>query len=194
MTECCCCGCKPQSLFTGSESTPADAIALFDGKDLSHWVKRESDDPAEWKVENGYAEVAPRTGDFCTKELFTDCHVHVEFWLPLMADKKGQARANSGVYLQGRYEVQVLDSHELGPQDVISLPALLVAVDREAAGVSGALDEEHASRTSRVRYCHEPPAVEREPGRRQVHLSASGKPPGEAPYSLTVTKAGKALM
>lgn len=117
MSESCCCGCKPQSLFTGSESVPADAIVLFDGKDLSQWVKRGSTDPAEWKVENGYFEVMPRTGDIRTKELFTDCQVHIEFWLPLMADCKGQARANSGVYLQGRYEVQVLDSHGLDSKD-----------------------------------------------------------------------------
>src|SRR5881394_3082222 len=62
-------------------------------------------------------EVAPGTGDIHTKEVFGDCHLHVEFWLPLMADKTGQARANSGVYLQGRYEVQVLDSYGLNSQD-----------------------------------------------------------------------------
>jgi len=117
MTESCCCGCGPQSLFTGSESIPADAIVLFDGKDLSQWVKRGSDELVEWKVENGYFEVVPRTGDICTKELFTDYQVHVEFRLPLMADCKGQARANSGVYLQGRYEVQVLDSYGLDSKD-----------------------------------------------------------------------------
>lgn len=76
-----------------------------------------SNEPPAWKVENGYVEVAPRTGTIRTKEVFTDCQLHVEFWLPLMADCKGQARANSGVYLQGRYEVQVLDSYELDSKD-----------------------------------------------------------------------------
>ena len=111
----CECGCGAKGpLFKGAEGVPADAIVLFDGKDFSAWVKRgDPNAPAEWKVENGYVEVAPRTGDVCTKELFTDCQVHVEFWLPLMADARGQGRANSGVYLQGRYEVQVLDSYEL---------------------------------------------------------------------------------
>lgn len=113
----CCCGCKPRTLFTGAETIPADAVVLFDGKDMSEWVKRGTDEPVGWKVENGYVEVVPRTGDVCTKELFTDCQLHVEFWLPLMADCKGQARANSGVYLQGRYEVQVLDSYELDSKD-----------------------------------------------------------------------------
>lgn len=119
MSECCscCCGVK-KSLFQGAESVPADAMVLFDGKDFSQWVKRaDSSAPAEWKVESGYVEVVPKTGDVCTKELFTDCQLHVEFWLPLMADCKGQARANSGVYLQGRYEVQVLDSYGLDSKD-----------------------------------------------------------------------------
>lgn len=104
-------------LYNGSEAVPADAVVLFDGKDLSAWHKRGSDEAAGWKVENGYMEVVPGTGDICTKELFEDVQLHVEFWLPLMADCKGQARSNSGVYLQGRYEVQVLDSYELDSLD-----------------------------------------------------------------------------
>ncbi len=119
MSECCscCCGAK-KSLFSGSESVPADAIVLFDGKDFSQWVKRgDRNAPAEWNVENGYVEVVPKTGDVCTRELFTNCQIHVEFWLPMMADCTGQARANSGVYLQGRYEVQVLDSYGLDSKD-----------------------------------------------------------------------------
>lgn len=118
MSGCCCSGggCT-KSLFTGSECVPTDAKVLFDGTDLSAWLKRGSDDPAGWKVENGYMEVVPGTGDIRSKELFSDCQIHVEFWLPLMADCTGQARANSGVYLQGRYEVQVLDSYQLDSRD-----------------------------------------------------------------------------
>ncbi|MEI6512044.1 MAG: DUF1080 domain-containing protein [bacterium] len=100
-------------LYKGTEGIPADAIVLFDGKDMSNWTKRKDGTPAAWKVENGYMEVVPGHGDILSKELFNDCQVHVEFWLPLMADCKGQARSNSGVYLQSRYEVQVLDSYEL---------------------------------------------------------------------------------
>ena len=85
---------------------------LFNGKDLSNWHKRGSDEPAGWTVGDGYFEVKPGTGDICTKETFGSFQLHVEFWLPLMADCQGQARANSGVYIQGRYEVQVLDSHQ----------------------------------------------------------------------------------
>lgn len=115
---CCCCGAsKSRSLFQGAEPVPADAIVLFDGKDLSNWIKRGSDEPAAWKVENGYMEVVPGTGDIRTKEVFTDAQLHIEFWLPLMADCQGQARSNSGVYLQGRYEIQVLDSYGLDSKD-----------------------------------------------------------------------------
>ncbi len=104
-------------LYKGSETIPVDAIILFDGKDLSNWIKRGSDDPAGWKVENGYMEVVPGTGDICTKERFADHQLHLEFWLSYMPEAKGQARANSGVYLQGRYEIQVLDSYELDSQE-----------------------------------------------------------------------------
>jgi len=92
---------------------PKGAIALFDGKDLSGWVKR-GGQPAEWKVENGYMEVVSGKGDVMTKEKFgPDFQLHVEFWLPKMPpDVKGQARANSGIYVQGRYEIQVLDMFE----------------------------------------------------------------------------------
>jgi hypothetical protein len=92
------------------------ATVLFDGNDLSAWLARKGGD-ARWNLKDGYMEVVPGTGDIYTKAVFGDCHVHVEFWLPLMADKTGQARANSGVYLQGRYEVQVLDSYGLDSQD-----------------------------------------------------------------------------
>jgi hypothetical protein len=92
------------------------ATVLFDGKGLSHWLARKGG-VAQWMIKDGYMEVVPGTGDIYTKEVFGDCHVHVEFWLPLMADKTGQARANSGVYLQGRYEIQVLDSYGLDSQD-----------------------------------------------------------------------------
>lgn len=56
-------------------------------------------------------------GSIRTKQVFDDCQLHVEFWLPLMPEARGQARANSGVYLQGRYEVQVLDSYGLDSQN-----------------------------------------------------------------------------
>ncbi len=96
--------------------TPKDAVVLFNGKDLSAWLSRKGGE-AKWKIKDDYMEVAPGTGDIYSKEVFGDFQLHVEFWLPLMADKQGQARANSGVYLQGRYEIQVLDSYGLDSKD-----------------------------------------------------------------------------
>jgi len=103
-----------QAIFKADETIPSDAIVLFDGKDLSAWTKCDSGGPAPWKVENGYMRVGG--GYICTRESFGDCQLHIEFWLPLMANRTGQARANSGVYLQGLYEVQVLDSYGLKSQ------------------------------------------------------------------------------
>jgi hypothetical protein len=95
----------------GHKPAPDGAIVLFDGKNLDSWVGKDGK-AATWKVENGYVECVPRKGDIhTTKEFGPDFKLHAEFWLPLMADKKGQARANSGIYLQGRYEIQVLDSY-----------------------------------------------------------------------------------
>jgi len=103
------------SLFSGGEARPSDAIVLFDGKDLSGWVYIKNGKPADWKVERGYMEV--RGGSICTKQEFADFQAHVEFRLPLMPEAKGQERANSGVYLQGKYEIQVLDSYGLNSGD-----------------------------------------------------------------------------
>jgi hypothetical protein len=92
---------------------PKDATVLFNAKnqDLSGWTTLDGK-PAQWKVENDYMEVVPGKSHIRTKETFgPDFQLHVEFWIPLMADKKDQARGNSGVYLQGRYEIQVLDSY-----------------------------------------------------------------------------------
>jgi 3-keto-disaccharide hydrolase len=98
------------------KSTPApkDAVILFDGKNLDNWAMRNDEQkPAEWDVlEGGVAQA--KTGDIVTKEHF-DGHfkLHVEFRVPYLPDQKGQGRGNSGVYVQGRYEVQVLDSYGL---------------------------------------------------------------------------------
>jgi Domain of Unknown Function (DUF1080) len=93
---------------------PKDAIVLFDGRDLSGWAQRRSGRPATWKIEDG-AMVAGG-GDIVTTQKFTDFQLHVEFNVPLMPNARGQARGNSGVYLQGRYEIQVLDSYGLVSQ------------------------------------------------------------------------------
>ncbi len=87
-----------------------NAIILFNGKDLSNWQTR-SGGPAGWDVADGVMTVKPGTGDIMTKERFTDFMLHLEWMEPDMPDAKGQAKGNSGVYLQGRYEIQVLDSY-----------------------------------------------------------------------------------
>ena len=89
---------------------PSDAIVLFDGKDLSHW-KNESGGDAKWIVRDGYAEVNG-TGSILTKEQFGDVQLHVEWATPSKVEGDSQGRGNSGVYLQGRYEIQVLDSYQ----------------------------------------------------------------------------------
>src|SRR5262249_34597687 len=117
-----------------STPPPDGAKVLFAGKDLSGWV-RLNGQPANWNVTDGFMEVAPGKGDIMTKEKFgPDFRLHVEFWLPLMADKKDQARANSGVYLQGRYEIQVLDSYMNETYANGSVGALygIIAPDKEA--------------------------------------------------------------
>jgi hypothetical protein len=91
-------------------AAPPGALVLFNGKDLDGWVTKDGR-PAPWKVENGYLEVIPGTGDILTREEFGDCRLHVEFWVPLMPDDHDQARGNSGIYIQSRYEVQILDSY-----------------------------------------------------------------------------------
>ncbi|HYZ86166.1 MAG TPA: DUF1080 domain-containing protein [Bryobacteraceae bacterium] len=93
---------------------PSDAIVLFDGKDISNWVHHNGDEqvPGRWKVENGYMEVAPGTGDLWTKQEFGDCQLHIEWMTPSVIKGSSQERGNSGVFLMGRYEIQVLDSFE----------------------------------------------------------------------------------
>lgn len=98
---------------------PSDAIVLFDGSDLSAWTAHHSDitkaggsTNPEWKVENGYMEVVPGTGDITTKEKFGDCQLHVEWAAPAEVSGTSQNRGNSGVVLQTLYEVQVLDTYQ----------------------------------------------------------------------------------
>jgi hypothetical protein len=94
---------------THNAHPPKDAVVLFDGASLDGWVKKDGSAPG-WLVKDGAIQVTPRSGDICTKELFRDHFLHLEFMLSDLPEAKGQAKANSGVYLQGRYEIQVLDS------------------------------------------------------------------------------------
>ncbi|MGJ8680048.1 3-keto-disaccharide hydrolase [Paraglaciecola sp.] len=90
---------------------PSDAIVLFDGTNLDSWTGH--DGAAPWTVKNGYMTVAPGKKGISTKQKFCDMQLHIEWRAPEKTPgKKGQQQNNSGVFLQGRYEVQVLDSYE----------------------------------------------------------------------------------
>jgi hypothetical protein len=91
-------------------AAPSDAIVLFNGKDLSEWEGVKGG-PAKWSVGSGAVTVAKGTGDIRTKRGFGDCQLHIEWRTPAQVEGEGQGRGNSGVFLQGRYEVQVLDSY-----------------------------------------------------------------------------------
>ena len=95
---------------TPSSRAPSDAIVLFDGRDGSEWRTRDGS-PVRWKIENGYMEVVGGTGGISTVRAFGDCQLHIEWAAASPPAGKGQGRANSGVFLMGQYEVQVLDSY-----------------------------------------------------------------------------------
>lgn len=94
---------------------PEGAVVLFDGKSLDGWVKARSKtkEKASWKLVDGGA-MQVEGGDIMTEKTFDGkFKLHVEFRVPYLPKAKGQQRGNSGVYIQGRYEVQVLDSYGL---------------------------------------------------------------------------------
>lgn len=93
---------------------PSDAIILFDGTNLDQWVsQKDIANPAPWKImDNDHMEVVPGSGGIQTKMKFGDCQLHVEFSAPDFVESESQGRGNSGIFLQGRYELQILDSYE----------------------------------------------------------------------------------
>ena len=110
---------------TMGAKAPAGATVLFDGTTLGEWnqIRESEGNPPEvienvgWKLVGGAMEVAPGTGSIVTRKKFNDFYLHLEFRTPFMPASRGQGRGNSGVYLQGRYEVQVLDSYGLAGED-----------------------------------------------------------------------------
>ncbi len=100
----------PTAVDPGSNNAPpSDALVLFDGTDLSLW-QSSGGGPAKWAVRSGKA-VVNGTGNIMTKRKFGDVQLHLEWATPKKGEDDGQSRGNSGVYLQGRYEVQILDSY-----------------------------------------------------------------------------------
>jgi hypothetical protein len=100
--------------------TPSDAIVLFDGTTGDEWLGSKQDNPKKggynptgdmlWKLESDYLECTP-TGNIQTKRVFGDCQLHVEWQTENPTKGDSQHRGNSGIFLMGRYEVQVLDCY-----------------------------------------------------------------------------------
>jgi hypothetical protein len=107
---------QPQIVTPGKSpekaiSAPSDALILFDGKDLSQWSNSKGE-PAAWNVHDGVFTVKKGTGDIQTRNLFNDFQLHIEWRIPEGIEGKSQARGNSGIFLQGMYEIQILDCYE----------------------------------------------------------------------------------
>ncbi|MBI2929865.1 MAG: DUF1080 domain-containing protein [Verrucomicrobia bacterium] len=109
---------RPPVIDPGTASTAtqpgkpsSDATVLFDGKDLSAWASLDGTLP-KWIVKDGVMECVKDSGYVRTLQNFGDCQLHIEWAAPVPAQGESQGRGNSGVFLMGFYEVQVLDSHE----------------------------------------------------------------------------------
>ena len=101
----------PPMVTPGTGMTPpSDAIVLFDGTNLSQWTTAKGKAPG-WTVADGAMTVKKGTGGIQTKMTFRDVQLHVEWRSPTELVGEGQGRGNSGVFLMGKYEVQVLDSY-----------------------------------------------------------------------------------
>ncbi len=90
---------------------PSDAVILFDGTNLNEWTN-DKGEPAGWTVADGCMTVKSGTGIIKTKRGFGDCQLHIEWRTPAEVKGDGQGRGNSGIFLQNRYELQVLDSYD----------------------------------------------------------------------------------
>jgi hypothetical protein len=96
---------------------PKDAMVLFDGKDFSQW-QRDGAGEIGWKLADGVMQSVPGKGSIMTKRDFTDFILHAEFKTPVLPPNvRGQGRGNSGIYIQRRYEIQILDSFGLEPKN-----------------------------------------------------------------------------
>jgi len=100
----------PGATFSNGAPAPSDAVVLFDGKDLSQWESARGG-PANWPLADGVFS-SIRGGGIHTKQKFPDFQLHLEFSTPSPARGTGQGRGNSGVLINGMYEVQVLDSYQ----------------------------------------------------------------------------------
>lgn len=102
-------GPQPPAVRIAAGKAPSDAVVLFDGTSLSKWKSRKG---PQHKCDIAKGEMVCKTGvgDMISTETFRDAQIHLEFALPAMPNQRSQLRANSGLYIQGRYEVQILDN------------------------------------------------------------------------------------
>ncbi len=99
----------PAKVATPENVAPSDAVVLFDGTNLDAWQSEKSG-AAPWEVKDGILTIKPGSGSIVTREAFSDCQLHIEWRSPAPATGEGQMRGNSGLFFQGLYEVQILDS------------------------------------------------------------------------------------
>ncbi|MCG9894979.1 MAG: DUF1080 domain-containing protein [Fimbriimonadaceae bacterium] len=103
---------QPKVVTPGENGAPpSDAIVLFDGSSLDGW-RNGRGEAAQWEIKDGALAVVPGTGDHHTAQALGDGHLHLEFKSPVVVKGEGQGRGNSGVFLMGLYEIQVLDCYQ----------------------------------------------------------------------------------
>ena len=105
---------QPKKVTPGAQNTcaaPSDAILLFDGTNLDEW-RKDNGEPAGWKVADGIMTVDKSTGDIVTRREFGSYQLHIEWRVPEGITGESQARGNSGVFMQDKYEVQILDCYD----------------------------------------------------------------------------------
>jgi hypothetical protein len=103
----------PKPYDAKAAKAPANAIILFDGteKTYQNWTSTKGE-PTKWKLVDGALESVKKAGYIQSKQKFGSCKLHIEFATPTVVKGNGQGRGNSGVFLMGQYEIQVLDSYE----------------------------------------------------------------------------------
>ena len=101
----------PKKIAAEPGQPPSDAIVLFDGTSLDNWESTKGE-PTKWRLADGALESVKGAGYIRTKQAFGDCQLHIEWAAPAKVEGQGQGRGNSGVFLMGSYEIQVLDSYE----------------------------------------------------------------------------------
>lgn len=103
---------KPPLVTPGKNNAPpSDAIVLYRGpQDIINWVE-DNGNPVRWKADDSLT-VTEKTGSIKTRQPFGDVQLHIEWRSPSEVKGTGQGRGNSGVFMMGKYEIQVLDSYD----------------------------------------------------------------------------------